>query len=153
MKRKLFFIFSIVVLSFVAIKLFGGNTEKKVLGKANETEVINQVTKTSNLEPQLVEMGAVTVKLTPVQLEPNKEVVFNLELNTHSVELAYDYTKIMKMYDQSGNNYLVKEWTGGNGGHHLSGQLIFEGLKDGVNSVILDIEEIDDQSSSFSWDL
>ncbi len=153
MKRKLVFIFSVLVLSFIVIQSFGGKTEKKVLGKAKEQEVVSKVAENSGLQSQLKEMGAVTLELTPVQLETNKEVLFNLELNTHSVELDYDYTKIIKMYDQNRDEYLVKEWTGEAGGHHLSGQVVFAELKDTVTSVTIEIEGIDNQSGSFNWKL
>lgn len=53
-------------------------------------------------------------------------LVFDVIMNTHSVELEYDLTKIATLRDDQGRVYEVKGWEGSTGGHHRQGILTFE---------------------------
>ena len=74
-------------------------------------------------------------------------------LNTHSVELDYDYSQIASLIDDQGNSYRVVSWNGGRSGHHLEGKLNFEALRENINKVTLILSGIDNQTHNLTWDI
>jgi hypothetical protein len=69
--------------------------------------------------------GAVTVEVTPAG-GTTATLIFDVTMNTHTVELDYDMTKIATLMDDQGRAYPVKSWNGAAGGHHREGSLTFE---------------------------
>jgi hypothetical protein len=69
--------------------------------------------------------GAVTVEVTPAG-GTAATLIFDVVMNTHSVELDYDMTKIATLIDDQGRVYPAKSWNGAAGGHHREGSLTFE---------------------------
>ena len=92
------------------------------------------------------EMGAVTVEITPLN-STEYEVVFN----THSVELDFDFTKIIKLEDNLENIYDAKTWSGGRGGHHLQGEIVFPDINTEAQDVTITISGIENKLLSFEW--
>lgn len=75
------------------------------------------------------EGGGVTVEVTPSVLEVGKPIAFDIAMNTHSVDLSDDMTKIVILRDDAGKEYPPTAWEGpGGGGHHRSGTLKFAPL-------------------------
>ena len=105
------------------------------------------------LEPQYKQMGNVDVEATPLSIKPGNLTTFKLSLNTHSVNLDYDYLQIATLADDKGNEYKPQEWTGSIGGHHLEGDLIFASLPSTVKTITLRIDGIDNKEEVFSWSL
>ena len=70
---------------------------------------------------------------------------------THSVDLGFDWTKIVTLKDDLGSEYKAMDWTGESGGHHISGELIFEELKAESREVTLTVTGVDGVTESFSW--
>ena len=103
------------------------------------------------IEPQTKTFGRVEVIVSPKQVLASKPVIFELSLNNHAINLDYNFRDIVKLTDDDGNIYKVASWTGGSGGHHVSGAISFEPLKRGVKSVALNIKGIDGDSGSFIW--
>lgn len=103
--------------------------------------------------PQTQTFGAVTVEVVPVALKPGEAAVFSLTLNTHSVELDQDFLQITNLTDDLGNTYTPQQWTGGSGGHHLSGQLIFDSLNPKARELTLTLTGIDNQTASYIFSL
>lgn len=69
--------------------------------------------------------GAVNVQVTPAG-GTSSTLIFRVSMNTHSVELDYDMTKIAALTDDQGGTYPAKSWDGASGGHHRQGSLTFE---------------------------
>jgi DNA-binding beta-propeller fold protein YncE len=77
---------------------------------------------------QMNDERSVVVEVTPLNLGTSEPTLdFQVALNTHSVELGYDLTKIAVLRDDQGNEYVPVEWDGGQGGHHVNGVLRFDG--------------------------
>lgn len=104
-------------------------------------------------ESQIKQVGGVEVEVVPKQLNRGSQMIFTISLNNHSLDLNYDYTKISMVVDSDGNIYKPLNWNGGVGGHHVSGDLIFDKLSDKAVSVGLNIKGIDNQNTVFEWKL
>jgi hypothetical protein len=103
-------------------------------------------------EERVHEGGAVTVKVKPAGRQGNR-VVFDVVLDTHSVELAYDLVALASLKDETGQTYGAAEWQGGSGGHHVSGRLLLEGPGDAVQWLELELRDIGGVPSRiFRWD-
>ena len=73
--------------------------------------------------------GSVTVDVKPTALGLGQPLAFDVAMNTHSVDLADDMTKIAVLRDDAGKEYKPTAWDGpGSGGHHRSGTLVFPAL-------------------------
>ncbi len=78
-----------------------------------------------SLSPQSNSEGSVDIEITPVDVsESSREWQFEIVLNTHSVELDQDMTKVAFLRDYRGNIY--PSWEGSPAeGHHREGILAF----------------------------
>ena len=94
-------------------------------GEQGETNIVENME--VSLPLQTNEEGGVTVAVAPI-LE--KEVwSFEVEMNTHSVELGDDLLAVSVLIDDRGNEYAPIAWEGDPpGGHHRSGILKFSPL-------------------------
>ena len=145
MKNKfvlfLVLIFGIVIILVAGLRSFGSIPS---LDKSN-TNIVYQ--------PQINEKGSVVVEATPLSLTLENNVSFNVTFTTHTGDLSYDVAAIAKLSDNKGNVYDPISWTGGKGGHHLSGTLTFPKLSSQANSVTLEILGIDNFDRIFEWKL
>jgi nanoRNase/pAp phosphatase (c-di-AMP/oligoRNAs hydrolase) len=76
--------------------------------------------------------------LNPLKGMDNKELVFEVSMNTHSVNLdGYDFAKIMVLRDDKGNIHQALG-AGGHkgGGHHRGGTVRFPGVDKEGNSIL-----------------
>ena len=74
----------------------------------------------------------VTVEVTPLNLDDKSAATFDftVALNTHSVDLNYDYKSIATLSNDVGDKVQAIKWDGPtSGGHHVSGTLKFPALK------------------------
>jgi len=71
--------------------------------------------------------GGVIGVATPINLgDANAPTIdFKLVLDTHSVPMTFDVAKIALLGDGKQLTVTASRWTGGKGGHHLSGTLSF----------------------------
>ncbi len=101
------------------------------------------------------EGGSVTVDVTPTALEVGKPLAFDIAMNTHSVDLSDDLTKIATLRDDTGKEYKPTAWDGPDGGgHHRSGTLQFASLSPKpkyVELVIKGLAQVPERV--FRWDL
>lgn len=139
MNSKIFFVTLLVLAGMI---IFGLSAKQK-----------EEISATASQRIETRTMGAVEVEVTPVSVDPGKEVVFKLSLSTHSVELNYDYTQIATLTDEQGNVYKPIKWTGGNSGHHLEGELSFDVLLQNPKELTFALEGIDNKSETFIWKL
>ncbi|MDZ7587097.1 MAG: hypothetical protein U0946_05025 [Patescibacteria group bacterium] len=112
-----------------------------------------KLTPAETLSTQSKTMGAVEVEVTPKTLTKGKEAIFKVVLDTHSVNLNYDYKKIITLTDNLGKNYKALKWSGENSGHHLSGDLTFEPFNNQAKSLMLTLDGIDNQKAQFEFAL
>jgi len=146
---------ALIIILFGAILFFNNtkeNNELKVSQEIDNSKDIKEVV-TSEYTAQFKQMGEVEVEVTPIKLGPGQDMVFNLTLNTHSVELSYDYKNIAWVEDNLGNEYKPQEWSGGEGGHHLEGELLFDELTSDSKNAKLIIDGIDGEITEFEWEL
>lgn len=144
MKYKTLILLSLIVIFVVFVRF------ALYLQEINKTPSPFQVQK---LHSTQTSEGTITVAITPKILDPGSQVVFNVELNTHSVELSYDIAQIAYLSDDTGNIYQPVSWTGGRGGHHIRGVLTFPTLSKSAKKVTLTISKIDNQDKVFVWRL
>lgn len=97
--------------------------------------------------------NSVRVDVKPVQLAAGKPAVFQVRLNTHSVNLDFDIAKACMLQDSQGKEYKAIRWNGSPpGGHHRSGTVEFPELKGSPKSVRLIIKGIAGVSErTFEW--
>lgn len=104
-------------------------------------------------QTQTNDRNEVTVEVTPISLKTDANLEFKMVLDTHSVELNYDLMKIAKLTDDKGRNLKPFSWSGGSGGHHLSGELVFPAVPDKTKFLELTISNIEGVDRMFRWDL
>lgn len=101
--------------------------------------VLIGVTMSEEPLPQSQTGGEVEVTIEPKQLVVGKEMVFEVSLDTHTVELDEEMTQVVRVTDELGRDYEVISWSGGKGGHHVSGELRVAALQKGAGRIKLEI--------------
>ena len=147
------YIFLIFVFSALAIFIFASRNNRLEAIRELTESTVSQDSVTGDYAPQVKKMGEVDVEVEPINLSSGSDSVFKISLNTHSVDLSYDFTKVAKLTDDKGNSYAIMQWRGGSEGHHLEGELSFAKLKDNVSKVLLTLDGIDNQRAQFTWEL
>ena len=150
MNSKYFFI---ILLLLAGAVIFGFGAKKKQGSSIDRSPNQSNNTTLSTLTPQNKTMGVVEVTLTPENVEPGEEIVFDLAMNNHSIDLDYDYIKIVTLLDDQENEYKPSEWTGNTSGHHVSGKLKFSPIQTQTSSITLKIDGVDNQKETFEWKL
>lgn len=117
----------------------------------------------SAAEPELTRtdsQGAVEVDVTPTDLaQPGDTLIFEVGLNTHSVNLNMDLVKLSTLKTDTGLIVNAVAWDGGAGGHHVSGTLSFpaqingKSLLEGAKVLTLAIQNVDAPERTFTWNL
>jgi hypothetical protein len=102
---------------------------------------------------QTSDANSVRVDVKPVALVAGKPAVFEIRLNTHSVNLNYDIVEISSLQDGGGKIYKAVEWKGSPlGGHHRRGILEFQNLEGTPQSLKLVIRGVAGvPERSFEW--
>lgn len=113
-----------------------------------------------NESPQSDGQGAVTVEITPLNLNaPSDTLEFSVSLNTHSVNLSMDLAERATLTTDTGRTVQGILWDAPSGGHHVSGTLIFpatfdgQPLLEGATLVTLYIKNVDANLRLFNWRL
>lgn len=104
--------------------------------------------------------GAVTMEVTLTNLsDPGDELVFEISMNTHSVDLSMDLAELATLTADNGNTVQASLWDAPRGGHHVSGTLSFPAsvdgkqVLDGATRLTLTINDVDARERVFTWDL
>ncbi|MFQ5344144.1 MAG: hypothetical protein ACE5F6_21590 [Anaerolineae bacterium] len=100
--------------------------------------------------------GRVVIEVRPLNLDrPEGTLHFQVAMNTHSVELNYDLTRLAVLRTDRGDEVTPLQWDGEQGGHHLNGTLYFPAvdLKDAqwAEMVIRDVAGVPERT--FRWEL
>lgn len=113
----------------------------------------------SNL-PLVDEQGAVTVTITPLNLDnPGGTLDFDVGLETHSVELDMDLSTLATLTTDTGRSVNASIWSGPSGGHHVEGTLSFPATLDGTSllegtaTLTLVLRDVDAPERRFVWTL
>ena len=106
-------------------------------------------------ESKIDDQASVTITVTPsdLSLESN-EWKFDVVMDTHSVELDQDMTKVAILTDDSGKEYGPVRWEGAPaGGHHREGILFFVPITPYPQHLKLNIKDVGGVQRLFSWTL
>lgn len=146
--------FILIILSLVII--FAYFFVIKGFVKNNSQNSASPQTNTSSMAllSQINSEAGVSIEVRPVDFQFGKQVKFEISFNTHQGDLDFDLTKISILTDDQERQYLPLEWQGGQGGHHLSGTLIFPPLKEKIKQFKLIIKNVFEISERiFEWNL
>ncbi len=97
----------------------------------------------------------VSIEVKPLDFSFDKEVKFEIAINTHWGSLDFNLTEISILEDDKGNKYLPVEWKGSPpGGHHRRGILIFPKLEDKTSYIKLVIKDVYNVPERvFTWNI
>ena len=112
--------------------------------------------------PNIVEFGTlsnsdgnVTVDAQLLDFQIGQPLVFEVAMNTHSVDLIDDMIKVSILRDDAGKAYRPTAWEGAEpGGHHREGKLKFAAMTTKpkyVELVIRDVAKVPERA--FRWEL
>ena len=139
------------VATLVGLKQFGlVNTQQGFKEGSNEKLGEN------NLSLQTNSQGNVTMQVKPINISKASKIwAFEVDLETHTVELSQDLVKNAVILDDQGKGYYPVAWEGDPpGGHHRKGVLKFEAIFPIPKLVLLKINQIGDtQERVFKWEL
>lgn len=104
--------------------------------------------------------GAVEFVVTPLNLSaPTETYEFEVVMNTHSVDLAWDLAAQSTLKTDTGLEVQGQSWPAGSG-HHYEGTLTFpaktadgQSLLEGAKSLTLTIRDTDVNERVFVWEL
>src|SRR3989344_2414254 len=139
-----------IILVIVVIGSFISRKKEIPQGEVEQKQIQN------TLSPQTNSEGSVEVEVIPVEISDTSDLwQFKIVLNTHSVELDQDLTKITLLVDDKGNEYQSLSWEGAPpGGHHREGILTFNSISPQPSSIELVFKDIDGiKERKFTWDL
>lgn len=115
---------------------------------------------TTSHETLVDEQGAVAVSITPLNIGQDAATLdFEVALNTHSVDLGMDLSKLASLTTDKGAAVAAATWNAPSGGHHVSGMLSFPAavdgaaLLDGATRITLTLQNLDAPSRTFTWNL
>lgn len=104
--------------------------------------------------------GAVEVSVTPINLDnPEETLIFEVTLNTHSVDLSMDLAMLATLSTDTGKSVQAATWDAPRGGHHVEGKLSFpasvdgQPLLEGAKTLTLIIKDLDAPERVLTWEL
>jgi len=158
--KKFVIVGSVIILfiSFFGVKNLSKNKPIQNFGAISNSATNSKPTASVEQKISLLtksnEEGGLAIDATPIDFSFGKQVKFEIAFTTHQGDLNFDLTQQAVLVDNFGNNYLPLEWQGGQGGHHLSGTLIFPQPKDGIKQFKLIIKDVYNISERvFEWNL
>lgn len=156
MTKNIIIIISIGVVIFLSSLFVLASFDNEDAEENTKTATTNtsQINTTSRYAPQSSEEASVKVDVIPKQLGVDfQKNIFEVNLNTHSVDLSYDFINVITLKDDLGNVYESLEWTGNSGWHHVSGDIIFPQINKSAQNIILEIKNINGIDHQFSWQI
>lgn len=140
---------SIIIL--VIIILFSSFTSSSKPEQENDTTQSSH--SDQNLSLQESDENNVVIVVKPKVISEGKKTQFEIQLNTHSVNLDFDLEKISKLIDENGNEYTDSTWEGSPpGGHHRNGVLTFDTPMVQTKTLrLIMIDESSIKERTFEW--
>lgn len=142
----------IVVLAvFIAATI---NTET-VNGVASYNSGRNSSNKQLNLPTKTNDENGVSIEVKPIDFSFDKQVKFDIAINTHQGSLDFDLIEISVLEDDKGNKYKPINWEGSpSGGHHRYGTLTFSKIGEKTTFIKLIIKNVYDVPERiFVWNV
>lgn len=130
------FLFSGVIFFARGKKPLIGGLDSWIAAKSSSSSVKNSV-----LETQTGSEGDVTVEVTPKGISLYG-IDFDVKFTTHSVDLDFNLVEKFFLVSASGEKLKPTSWNGGQGGHHLSGELKFPPFSREIKSMKLVLTDI-----------
>ncbi|OGK23459.1 hypothetical protein A3A46_03385 [Candidatus Roizmanbacteria bacterium RIFCSPLOWO2_01_FULL_37_13] len=150
--NKFLFLVLIVIVLLIGINLMGKSSNEISQTKSSDVTVQPQQNKLAYQENK---GGNVTVTVKPKILKVGEKPIFDIEFNTHSVDLTFDIPQVIILADDKGNVFDKSVWNGNPpGGHHRSGVLTFNNpLTETkyVELVMTNIAQVPERG--FKWEL
>ncbi|MDE3089007.1 MAG: hypothetical protein KGJ80_06455 [Chloroflexota bacterium] len=158
MNKRMILLASVVTLLALLLAACGGAPTPTLAPAPTKAPNAQPATSRSGgggFETKSNEGGSVTVGVTPTTLEAGKPIAFDIAMNTHSVDLGDDMTKITILRDDAGKEFKPTAWDGPDGGgHHREGTLTFAALANKPKFVELVIQGLAGVPERvFKWDL
>ena len=104
--------------------------------------------------------GAVTILIKPINLDnPGQTLDFDVKMDTHSIDLGMDISKLSTLSIDSGKTVEAVKWNAPMGGHHVEGTLSFPAIIDGMpllensEEITIRIIDVDAPARIFKWNL
>ena len=142
---------SILTLAFIGGFLIFYNPKSVSIPAQNNSEISNTAQK---WETKIDDQANVTVTVTPTFfLAESREWKFNVVMDTHSVDLDQDMTKVSILTNEQGKEYKALSWEGPIGSHHREGVLVFSKITPTPKYIELKISNIGGVVRSFKWQL
>jgi len=146
---------TLVVISavFFVWAIFGSG---KQTSAPQNTALENPPAATSSFEVKTNDEGEVKIAVQPENIVENSvEWDFRIVLDTHSVELTDDLTRMSTLIGDSGAKYTPLSWEGDPpGGHHRGGVLKFKAVIPPPSSITFVIQNVGGvKERKFTWQL
>lgn len=129
-------------------------------GSADPTIAPTQVSGSTSDMIRSDTQGAVEFDVTPLNLDkPGDALIFDVSMNTHSVDLSMDLTKLAVLSTDDGKSLQAILWDAPKGGHHVEGKLSFPATLDGksvfsdAKEITITIKDVDAATRIFTWQL
>jgi hypothetical protein len=111
---------------------------------------------TRTFPARVSDAGRVVIEVRPLNLDrPEDTLHFQVAMNTHSVELNYDLTRLAVLRTDRGDEVTPLQWDGAQGGHHVNGTLYFPTIDlkgaQWAEMVIRDVAGVPERT--FRWEL
>ncbi len=146
MKRKWIMFAGLFLLAGLLLAACGGTTAAPTANDSGQAASASSTTNSkteSAFAAQTVEGGSVAVKATPLKMQMNATLEFEIAMDTHSVDLADDMMKAVVLRDDSGMEYAPSVWDGpGAGGHHREGKIKFAPLTMNTKTLTLVVKNV-----------
>lgn len=98
--------------------------------------------------------NGLSIEATPIDFFLEKPIQIEIKFTTHQGDLNFDLTKNAVLIDDKNQQYLPLTWSGGNGGHHLSGTLVFPTISKETKNIKLIINNVYNiKERIFEWNL
>ena len=151
---KILFLVILGIAIVFLVLVIGKNNQKTVTDIQISNKPVQQVQiANSKYEKQQNQEAEVTVEVTPLKLSSKENAEFNVVFDTHSVNLDKSLKEISVLEDDKGNIYNPISWSGGIGGHHIEGNLLFPPFSKDAKSAKLTIKQIGGVDRIFKWNL
>jgi len=147
------FLFLSLTVIFLLLTIGVVKKSKQKIPKITSSKPTVQTTK--NPDSKVNEGGNVTVTVKPKALKIGEKPVFEINFETHLVDLSFDVTKISLLVDDQGKTYTQSVWAGSPpGGHHREGTLTFDTVLPKTKFVELTLKDVAGVTErKFKWNL
>lgn len=146
---------SIIILLIVFVWIKNSQPQDSIAAniKLSTDNIKSEISKSAALPPQTDDQGGLSIEIEPIDFSFDQPIQFRVSLNTHQGDLDFDLTKKTTLVDNQNNQYLPLQWIGKQGGHHLSGILVFPAMQKTktLKLIISDVYNIKERE--FLWNL